>query len=238
MIKKSILKEFIDNEIGNGELIVTYEFGDHKDKTFNIKVKNVISIEDKHTFVEHVAKNCFDQNGDYIPDYFDLAFEVTALQVLTDVKPYYKKVSVLDENNNETEEIKSVFDEDKTYILCQALDFINRIDDVKFNSLIKELKKCCIEKINYLKSMKINGEREYLKSMEKDFHDSIEVISNMIENFNEATISLTKENSNVALAKELIERFNTMTDKELIEAFIKVDPNTIKLGKEKNEDDN
>ena len=119
-----IYAEFLNDKVSANTNIITYNFGE---KSFDVTLKTEMTVDDKSTFIDRVVNGCFDNNNEYRPEFRDAIFQITILQMLSDVPVFTKKMKELDENNNETENKIDVVDINKTYSLCKKLNLLHNL---------------------------------------------------------------------------------------------------------------
>lgn len=161
-----------------------------------IEVKTAMTMEEKSAFVDRVAESVFDVEGDYRPEYIEPIFEISLLQMLTDVPVF------------EDEDGASI-DIDKTYQLCKTLDVRHQVDNKDFNVLVGELRELVYEKIEFEKNRIIAGEREKLEIVRNEMEDGLAMINTIAESL----LKNVEEMGNIDNYVAEIARFNDNTEK-------------------------
>jgi len=91
---------------------ITYTLQDGVEIKFNVKTD--LSIEEKSAFIDRVVNSVF-MDSTYHVEYFDPLFEITLLQMCTDI-PVFKDGENLDI--------------EKTFSLCKALNIKNQVKNI------------------------------------------------------------------------------------------------------------
>lgn len=73
-----------------------------------IALKTSLTITEKGVFVDRVVLPCFDDNGDFMPQYLDPLFMINLLQMTTNVPVIEDAIPVVDEFGNETGEKSTI----------------------------------------------------------------------------------------------------------------------------------
>lgn len=145
-----------------------------------IALKTSLTITEKGLFVDRVVLTCFDENGDFLPQYLDPLFMITLLQMTTNVPPIEDVISVVDENGVDTGEKSTIINIEKTYELCKAINLAKNVTDAKYQALIDELKQMVTDKLAYMKDInarKASNSLTILKPV-------IDVFSNAVSSVN------------------------------------------------------
>lgn len=118
-----------------------------------IALKTSLTIPEKGIFVDRVVMPCFDEDGDFMPQYLDPLFMITLLQMTTNVPPIEDVIPVLDDTGNETGEKSTLINIEKTYELCKAINLVKNVTDTKYQALIGELRQMVADKLAYVKDI-------------------------------------------------------------------------------------
>ncbi len=120
-----------------------------------IALKTSLSIPEKGIFVDRVVTPCFDENGDFMPQYLDPLFMITLLQMTTNVPMIEDTVPIMNEDGTESDEKTTIINIEKTYELCRAINLVKNANDVNYQSLIIELKQMVSDKLAYVKELNL-----------------------------------------------------------------------------------
>ena len=120
-----------------------------------ITLKTSLSIPEKGIFVDRVVTPCFDENGDFMPQYLDPLFMITLLQMTTNVPAIEDSIPVETGEDTESGEKATIINIEKTYELCKAINLMRNAKDVKYQALISELKRMVADKLDYVKKVNI-----------------------------------------------------------------------------------
>lgn len=210
-----IYAEFMSEVESANTDVVTYDFGE---KSFDVKLKTDMTVDEKSTFIDRVVNGCFDSNNEYRPEFRDAIFQITVLQMLSDVPVFTKKMKELDENDNETEKKIDVIDIDKTYSLCKKLNLVRNANDA-FRNLINELVYLVETKIAFEQQRIITGERKALEKAREELETGIALVNGI-------GISLKENNKNMIDKPEfddvvkLATKLGNLSDDDIIKAII------------------
>ena len=138
-ISKQTIRDFMKSYIDAKGFVVDYNLGEG---TFQVEVKATLTPEEKGVFVERVARACFDDEENYRPEYKDPLFQVTLLQMLTNV-PIFTNV----------QDGAEVVDIEQTHKLAKALQISNQ-GDKDFQDMLNNLITMIDDKIEYIKNAK------------------------------------------------------------------------------------
>lgn len=126
---------------------------DNSSVIIEIALKTSLTIPEKGIFVDRVVTPCFDENGDFMPQYLDPLFMIALLQMTTNVPPIEDTIPILDEVGNETGEKSTIMNIEKTYELCKAINLVKNVADTKYQALIEELRQMVADKLAYMKDV-------------------------------------------------------------------------------------
>ena len=78
--------------------------------------------------VNDIANNCYDENGDYHPEFFDIAYKIALIEyytnINTDIKDSVNQIHILCENTNLIEEIEKYTEGSVVQIWLDAKDIV------------------------------------------------------------------------------------------------------------------
>lgn len=208
-----IYAEFMNEEVSANTKTITYSFGE---KSFDVTLKTEMTVDDKSTFIDRVVNGCFDSNNEYRPEFRDAIFQITILQMLSDVPVFTKKMNELDENNNETENKIDVVDIDKTYSLCKKLNLFDKADD-SFKKLYNELLSLVEEKIEFEQKRIIAGERVVLQKAKEDIEQGIALINSIANQLTEDLSKTIKDEGMLVMMNEFAKKHSDLTDAEILQ---------------------
>lgn len=163
-ITKKSVNAVLDNYKRNlGDTVLKLSDPEHDNAiVMEIALKTSLTIPEKGIFVDRVVTPCFDENGDFMPQYLDPLFMITLLQMTTNVPVIEDTVPVKNEDGTESEEKVSIINIEKTYELCKAINLVKNVNDVCYQALISELKQMVTDKLAYLKEMNIRKAFNFL----------------------------------------------------------------------------
>lgn len=118
-----------------------------------IALKTSLTIPEKGVFVDRVVTPCFDENGDFMPQYLDPLFMITLLQMTTNVPAVEDMIPIVDEFGVETGDKTAIVNIEKTYELCKAINLVKNVTDIAYQSLINELRQMVTDKLAYMKDV-------------------------------------------------------------------------------------
>lgn len=82
------------------------------DADIEVVIKPYISYEERTQMVNEIANNCYDENGAYHPEFFDIAYNIALIEyytnINTNIKDSVNQMHILCENTNLISQIKSV----------------------------------------------------------------------------------------------------------------------------------
>lgn len=145
-----------------------------------ITLKTTLTIPEKGIFVDRVVNPCFDENGDFMPQYLDPLFMITLLQMTTNVPVIEDIVPIMNEDGTESNEKTTIINIEKTYELCRAINLVKSASDVNYQALIVELKQMVSDKLAYVKELNLRRASNSLTILRPLF----DAIANVEENKN------------------------------------------------------
>ena len=195
--KKSINAVLDIYKRNSGDTVLKLGDPDNGDSiVMEIALKTSLTIPEKGIFVDRVVAPCFDENGDFMPQYLDPLFMITLLQMTTNVPVIEDVVPVMNEDGTESEEKVSIINIEKTYELCRAINLVKNANDVNYQALIAELKQMVSDKLAYIKEMNLRKAYNSLTILRPLF----DAIANVEENKNllERLKQLTNDVSSIS----------------------------------------
>ena len=195
--KKSINAVLDIYKRNSGDTVLKLGDPDNGDSiVMEIALKTSLTIPEKGIFVDRVVAPCFDENGDFMPQYLDPLFMITLLQMTTNVPVSEDAVPVMNEDGTESEEKVSIINIEKTYELCRAINLVKNANDVNYQALIAELKQMVSDKLAYIKEMNLRKASNSLTILRPLF----DAIANVEENKNllERLKQLTNDVSSIS----------------------------------------
>ena len=99
------------------------------DADIEVIIKPYISYQERTQMVNDIANNCYDENGDYHPEFFDIAYKIALIEyytnISTDIKDSVNQIHILCENTNIIEEIERIVEGSTQQIWYDAKDIID-----------------------------------------------------------------------------------------------------------------
>ena len=99
------------------------------DAEIEIIIKPYISYPERSQMANDIANHCYDENGNYHPEFFDMACKLTLIEyytnINTDIKDSVNQMHILCESTNLVEEIESLLGDSVRQIWYDAKDIIN-----------------------------------------------------------------------------------------------------------------
>ena len=98
------------------------------DADIEVIIKPYISYQERTQMVNDIANNCYDENGDYHPEFFDIAYKIALIEyytnISTDIKDSVNQIHILCENTNLIEEIEKYTEGSVGQIWLDAKDIV------------------------------------------------------------------------------------------------------------------
>ena len=98
------------------------------DADIEVIIKPYISYQERTQMVNDIANNCYDENGDYHPEFFDIAYKIALIEyytnISTDIKDSVNQMHILCENTNLIEEIEKHTEGSVGQIWLDAKDIV------------------------------------------------------------------------------------------------------------------
>lgn len=216
MAKKDmkVFADFMAENVPNHTSSITYEMADGQ--KFDVELKRYMTIDDKNTFVDRVANGCFDDEDEYHPEYREAIFQITVLQMLTNIPAFSKKVAELDSLGEQTGKKLKIVDIDRTYDLCRCLNLYEKVHDSVFCSLYDELQRLVTEKIIFKQQRILMGEKKQLERTRAEFDNGLALINSVADTLNETMTNGLKNAGSMKILTEFAQRAKNMSDSELI----------------------
>lgn len=123
-ISSATIKEIIkENQKEDKKLILKTA-----DADIEVIIKPYISYQERTQMVNDIANNCYDENGDYHPEFFDIAYKIALIEyytnINTDIKDSVNQMHILCENTNLIEEIEKYTEGSVGQIWLDAKDIV------------------------------------------------------------------------------------------------------------------
>ena len=98
------------------------------DADIEVIIKPYISYQERTQMVNDIANNCYDENGIYHPEFFDIAYKIALIEyytnINTDIKDSVNQIHILCENTNLIEEIEKYTEGSVGQIWLDAKDIV------------------------------------------------------------------------------------------------------------------
>ena len=98
------------------------------DAEIEVVIKPYISYQERTQMVNDIANNCYNENGDYHPEFFDIAYKIALIEyytnISTDIKDSVNQIHILCENTNLIAEIEKHTEGSVEQIWLDAKDII------------------------------------------------------------------------------------------------------------------
>ena len=98
------------------------------DAEIEVVIKPYISYQERTQMVNDIANNCYDENGIYHPEFFDIAYKIALIEyytnINTDIKDSVNQMHILCKNTNLIEEIERFAEGSTQQIWFDAKDII------------------------------------------------------------------------------------------------------------------
>lgn len=99
------------------------------DAEIEVIIKPYISYQERTQMVNDIANNCYDEIGNYHPEFFDIAYKIALIEyytnINTDIKDSVNQMHILCENTNLIEEIEKHTEGSVGQIWLDAKDIID-----------------------------------------------------------------------------------------------------------------
>lgn len=98
------------------------------DAEIEVVIKPYISYQERTQMVNDIASECYDENGIYHPEFFDIAYKIALIEhytnINTDIKDAVNQMHILCENTNLIEEIEKYTEGSVGQIWLDAKDIV------------------------------------------------------------------------------------------------------------------
>lgn len=99
------------------------------DAEIEVVIKPYISYQERTQMVNDIASECYDEIGNYHPEFFDIAYKLSLIEhytnINTDIKDSVNQIHILCENTNLIEEIERFVEGSTQQIWYDAKDIID-----------------------------------------------------------------------------------------------------------------
>ena len=99
------------------------------DAEIEVVIKPYISYQERTQMVNDIANNCYDEVGNYHPEFFDIAYKIALIEhytnINTDIKDSVNQMHILCETTNLIKEIKNLIGDSVRQIWYDAKDVVN-----------------------------------------------------------------------------------------------------------------
>ena len=99
------------------------------DAEIEVVIKPYISYQERTQMVNDIASECYDEVGNYHPEFFDIAYKIALIEhytnINTDIKDSVNQIHILCENTNLIEEIERFVEGSTQQIWYDAKDIID-----------------------------------------------------------------------------------------------------------------
>lgn len=94
------------------------------DAEIEVVIKPYISYQERTQMVNDIANNCYDENGIYHPEFFDIAYKIALIEhytnINTDIKDSVNQMHILSKTTNIIDEIEETIGNEANDIYCDA----------------------------------------------------------------------------------------------------------------------
>lgn len=98
------------------------------DAEIEVVIKPYISYQERSQMANDIANHCYDENGNYHPEFFDMAYKLTLIEyytnINTDIKDSVNQMHILCESTNLIEEIERFTEGSVRQIWIDAKDIV------------------------------------------------------------------------------------------------------------------
>lgn len=98
------------------------------DAEIEVAIKPYISYQERSQMANDIANHCYDKNGNYHPEFFDMAYKLTLIEyytnINTDIKDSVNQMHILCESTNLIEEIERFTEGSTQQIWLDAKDIV------------------------------------------------------------------------------------------------------------------
>ncbi len=94
------------------------------DAEIEVVIKPYISYQERSQMANDIANHCYDENGNYHPEFFDMAYKLTLIEyytnINTDIKDSVNQMHILSKTTNIIDEIEETIGNEASDIYCDA----------------------------------------------------------------------------------------------------------------------
>ena len=99
------------------------------DAEIEVLIKPYISYQERTQMINDIASECYDEIGNYHPEFFDIAYKIALIEhytnISTDIKDSVNQIHILCESTNLIEEIENFIGDSVRQIWYDAKDVVN-----------------------------------------------------------------------------------------------------------------
>ncbi len=139
-----------------------------QESTFSVKIKTVLNLTEKSTFINRVLNGCFDTLGNFRPEYLSPVLRATMLQVCTDI-PTIPLRGDKDEDGGSLMDIEAM---SELYI---AMDLDN-LNDQSYQIMLNEIVQLCHQAIDWKRAKMLSGGADAFK----EFGDTLKAVKKFV----------------------------------------------------------
>lgn len=123
-ISSATIKEIIKENTKEDKTLVLKT----ADAEIDVAIKSYISYQERTQMVNDIANDCYDENGIYHPEFFDVAYKIALIEhytnINTDIKDSVNQMHILCESTNLIEEIERFTEGSTQQIWLDAKDIV------------------------------------------------------------------------------------------------------------------
>lgn len=94
------------------------------DADIEVIIKPYISYQERTQMVNDIANNCYDENGIYHPEFFDIAYKIALIEyytnISTDIKDSVNQMHILSKTTDVIDKIEETIGNEASDIYCDA----------------------------------------------------------------------------------------------------------------------
>lgn len=216
-LNKKDIERFMNSVHTDDALTIEIECGD---TSLPVEVKKYLSIDEKTMFINRVVNGCFDSNDEYHPEYSNVVFQITILQMMTNIPVFTKKIDLLDDYGTATGEKIDVIDMEKTFNLCRHLNLVERVQDNDFRNLCEMLQHYVNEKLAFVQQRILHGEKRLLEKTRSEIENGVELINGIAEKLNESLQNNLEQKDVLNTVSKFTERMDSMNDEQFMRTIL------------------
>ena len=99
------------------------------DAEIEVVIKPYISYQERTQMVNDIASECYDEIGNYHPEFFDIAYKIALIEyytnINTDIKDSVNQMHILSKTTNIIDKIEETVGNEASDIYCDAKAIIN-----------------------------------------------------------------------------------------------------------------